>query len=144
MKRSRPLVRLLALALLAAIGATAHAHAGAPDPAADRAAFQGYFTRAFPKLPLAKYVDGPYNFSPGARAQWEQIMAFPPYGFALDHGKTLFAAKFPNGSGYAACFPNGGIGIAQTYPRFDAASGRVVTLPIAINRCRAKNGLPKL
>lgn len=139
------MVRGLAVLVLALAAMAGYARAAtAPDPAADAKALQAYFQQRFPKLPLAKYVDGPYNFSPGARAQWEQILEFPPYGFALDHGKTLFATKFPNGSGYAACFPHGGIGIAQTYPQFDAKTGRVVTLPIAINRCRVANGLPKL
>ena len=130
---------LLLLALAAPVAAVA-----APNPAADRAAFQGWFRHLFPQLPLAKYVDGPYNFSASERAQWQQIMELPPYGFAVDHGKALFDARFPDGAGYASCFPHGGIGIAQDYPQFDPKTGRVVTLPIAINRCRVAHGLPKL
>lgn len=118
--------------------------ANQPDPAADKTAFQGYFQKQFPQVPLAAYVDGPYNFSKSERAQWKQILEFPPYSFALDNGKTLFETKFPNGKSYASCFPNGGIGIAQNYPMFDPKTGRVVTLGIALNRCRVANGLPKL
>lgn len=118
--------------------------ANQPDPAADLKAFQGYFQHRFSKVPLAAYVDGPYTFSASERAQWKQIMEFPPYQFALDSGKTLFDTKFPNGKSYASCFPNGGIGIAQDYPKFDPKTGQVVTLGSAINRCRVANGLARL
>lgn len=114
------------------------------DPAADLRAFQGYFHTQFPKVPLADFVNGPYAMDAGMRAQWKDIMQFPPYQFALDHGKDLFAAPFPNGHHYADCFADKGVGIAQDYPRFDPKTGRVVTIEIAVNRCRAANGQPKL
>ena len=132
----------LALALVATTPAALASNK--PDPSADMKAFQGYFLKRFPKIPLAAYVNGPYNFSKSERAQWQQIMEFPPYQFALDNGKTLFEAKFPNGKDYASCFPRNGIGIAQNYPMFDPKTGRVVTLGIAVNRCRVANGLKKL
>ena len=139
----RWLLLLPVLALVAAIPRAARS-AAAPDPAADRAAFQGWFRHLFPKLPLADYVNGPYNFSASERAQWREIMQLPPYDFAIERGKKLFDTKFPDGAGYASCFPHGGISIAQDYPQFDPKTGRVVTLPIAINRCRVAHGLPKL
>ena len=124
------------------------AQAAAPsspvDPAADLKAFQGYFTSRFPHLALKDYVDGPYNFSKSERAQWQQIMEFPPYEFALQDGKKLFETSFPDGKSYASCFPHGGIGIAQTYPKFDAKTGKVVTLGIALNQCRTANGMKRL
>ena len=132
-------------AFVALLGATRYGLAATPiNPHADQQAFQRYFLHRFPKLPLASYVNGPYNFSKSEGDQWKQIIAFPPYQFALDTGKTLFNTKFPNGHDYAACFANRGIGIAQNYPMFDPKSGRVVTLGIALNRCRVANGLKKL
>jgi sulfur-oxidizing protein SoxA len=141
----RFIVMVLMGASLALVGSLASARAATPiNPQADMNAFQGYFLKRFPKVPLAAYVNGPYNFSKSEADQWKQIMEFPPYQFALDTGKSLFNAKFPNGKDYASCFPNGGVGIAQNYPMFDPKTGRVVTLGIAINRCRVANGLKKL
>lgn len=135
-------------AVLALLLAGPLAQAASPtasiNPAADLKAFQGYFTSRFQKLPLKDYVDGPYNFSRSERAQWKQIMEFPPYEFALQEGKKLFERKFPNGKNYASCFPNGGLGVAQTYPKFDSQSGKIVTLGIALNECRTANGMKQL
>ena len=52
----------------------------------------------------------------------------------------MFAKPFKNGKTYADCFPNKGIGIRQMYPMFDAKSGEVITLDVAINQCREANG----
>ena len=49
-----------------------------PDPAADLKAFQSYFQNRFPKLALKDFVNGPYPFSASMRAQWKQIIEFPP------------------------------------------------------------------
>lgn len=114
------------------------------DPAADLKAFQGYFKSRFPDLALKDYVNGPYNFSKSERAQWQQILEFPPYEFALQEGKQLFETEFPDGRTYGSCFPHGGVGIAQTYPKFDANTGKVVTLGIALNDCRKTNGMKPL
>jgi sulfur-oxidizing protein SoxA len=81
-----------------------------------------------------------YNFSKDKRAQWETIMEFPPYEMAVEEGQTLFETPFKNGKSYSDCFENGGIGIAHTYPQFDSESGKVMTLGMAINDCRVKNG----
>lgn len=116
----------------------------AVEPAADLKAFQTNFRSQFPDLPLNGYVNGPYNFSKSERTQWNQIMEFPPYEFALQEGKELFETKFPDGKSYASCFPNGGIGIAQTYPKFDAISSKVATLGIALNECRDAHGMQPL
>ncbi|OZB40491.1 MAG: sulfur oxidation c-type cytochrome SoxA [Acidiphilium sp. 34-60-192] len=130
-------MRLIIMALMGAsfalFGSLASARAATPiNPQADMKAFQGYFLKRFPKVPLAAYVNGPYNFSKSEADQWKQIMEFPPYQFALDTGKSVFNTKFPNGKD------------SQNYPMFDPKTGRVVTLGIAINRCRVANGLKKL
>ena len=110
------------------------------DPAADLKAFQAYFKDKLPKVPFDDYVNGPYAVDKGMRKQWEEIMQFPPYDFAVEEGKKLFATPFKNGKTYADCFPNKGIGIRQDYPYFDAKTGEVVSLELAVNRCRAANG----
>jgi sulfur-oxidizing protein SoxA len=76
----------------------------------------------------------------GMRKQWEEKEEFPPYEFALEAGKEMFSKPFKNGKTYADCFPNGGVGIRQNYPYFDEKEGKVVTLELALNRCREANG----
>jgi sulfur-oxidizing protein SoxA len=129
-------VALTALALMA----TPSSAADTIDPVADAKAFQNYFTQKFPKLKLEDFVNGPYSMNEDMHRQWEEKEQFPPYDFSLDLGKELFAKPFANGKSYADCFPNGGIGIRQNYPTFDAKEGKVVTLELALNRCREANG----
>ena len=114
--------------------------ADTPDPAADAKAFRDYFVKKFPKVKLEDFVNGPYSLNEDMRRQWEEKEQFPPYEFALEAGKEMFATPFRNGKTYADCFPNGGIGIRQNYPYFDEKEGKVVTLELALNRCREANG----
>ena len=130
----------LALAVLAFAAAQPAAAADAIDPAADAKAFQKYFTSKFPKLKLEDFVNGPYSLNEDMHRQWVEKEEFPPYEFSLDMGKEMFAKPFKNGKGYADCFANGGIGIRQNYPYFDDKEGKVVTLELALNRCREANG----
>jgi sulfur-oxidizing protein SoxA len=137
-------VRLLLQSALAALAlaifiqpATA---ADTPDPAAEAKAFRDYFVKKFPKVKLEDFVNGPYSLNEDMRRQWEEKEQFPPYEFALEAGKEMFATPFRNGKTYADCFPNGGIGIRQNYPYFDEKEGKVVTLELALNRCREANG----
>jgi sulfur-oxidizing protein SoxA len=74
------------------------------------------------------------------RRQWEEKEQFPPYEFALEAGKEMFSTPFKNGKSYADCFANGGIGVRQDYPAFDVKEGKVITLELALNRCREANG----
>lgn len=110
------------------------------SPQQDLQAFRQYFKQRFPNVPTDDFVNGPYAVNAEMRKQWESINQFPPYSFALDDGKTLFNTPFKNGKTYAGCFENGGQGIRQNYPYFDKSSGEVVTLELAINQCREKNG----
>ena len=114
--------------------------ADTPDPAADAKSFRDYFVKKFPKVKLEDFVNGPYSMNEDMRKQWEEKEQFPPYEFALEAGKEMFATPFRNGKTYADCFPNGGIGIRQNYPYFDEKEGKVVTLELALNRCREANG----
>ena len=110
------------------------------NPEADRKAFVKYFTERFPKLKLNDFVNGPYSMDAGLRKQWFAKEEFPPYEFAVEKGKQMFNTPFKNGKTYGDCFPNKGIGIRQNYPMFDAKSGKVITLEVAVNRCREANG----
>ena len=129
----------VALATAAIVTSMAIA-ADAPDPAADAKAFQNYFTKKFPKVKLEDFVNGPYSMNEDMHKQWEEKEEFPPYEFALEAGKEMFSTPFKNGKTYADCFPNGGVGIRQNYPYFDEKEGKVVTLELALNRCREANG----
>lgn len=108
-------------------------------PEEDRAAFRAYFSKRFPDVPLAEYVNGIYAIDEQARKQWLEIEEFPPYEFAIEQGEALFSQPFANGKRFADCFENGGIGIRQDFPRFDTEIGEVVTLELALNRCRSEN-----
>jgi sulfur-oxidizing protein SoxA len=110
------------------------------DPQADFKAFRKYFAERFSRVPLNDFVNGPYSMDAGLRKQWKAIEEFPPYEFAVEQGKQMFATPFKNGKSYADCFPNKGIGVRQMYPMFDAKSGEVITLEVAVNKCREANG----
>ncbi|MGZ5870856.1 MAG: sulfur oxidation c-type cytochrome SoxA [Bradyrhizobium sp.] len=111
-----------------------------PDPATDATAFRNYFVKKFPNVRLEEFVNGPYALNEDMRRQWEEKEQFPPYEFSLEMGKEIFAVPFRNGRHYADCFPNQGIGVRQNYPYFDEEEGKVITLELALNRCREANG----
>jgi sulfur-oxidizing protein SoxA len=114
--------------------------ADATDPAVEAKAFREFFVKKFPQVKLDDFVNGPYSMNEDMHRQWEEKEEFPPYQFALDAGKEMFSKPFKNGKTYADCFENGGLGVRQTYPMFDAKEGKVVTLELALNRCREANG----
>jgi sulfur-oxidizing protein SoxA len=110
------------------------------DPAKDARAFQDYFFKKFPNVKPDDFANGPYALNEDMRRQWEEKEQFPPYEFSLEAGKELFAKPFANGKHYADCFADQGVGIKQDYPQFDEKSGKVITLELALNQCRAANG----
>jgi sulfur-oxidizing protein SoxA len=140
----RPAIHLssaaLALAALVLTAAAVAVAADTPDPVGDARAFQKFFTDKFPKVKLEDFVNGPYSMNEGMHQQWQEKEQFPPYDFSLEAGKEMFSKPFKNGKSYADCFPNQGIGIRQNYPYFDEKEGKVVTLELALNRCRETNG----
>ena len=143
MKISRAIASVVVTIMIAALiaaGAQSAAAADAVHPDADFKAFRDYFTKRFPNVPLNDFVNGPYSMDAELRKQWEAIDDFPPYDFAIDRGKQMFATAFKNGKTYGDCFPDKGIGIRQNYPYFDDKSGEVITLELALNRCREANG----
>lgn len=112
------------------------------SPKSDMIKFQAYFHKRFPTVPFKDYSNAVYAMpaAKGLRAQWKQIMEFPSYTFALDHGKRLWNTPFKDGNTYASCFKNGGVGIATHYPYWDPATKEVRTLVMDINTCRVRNG----
>src|SRR5579862_3987375 len=134
-------VRRLSMPLAALLFATANASAAdGTDPAKEARAFRDYFVQKFPNVKLGDFVNGPYSLNEDMRRQWEEKEQFPPYEFSLEAGKELFAKPFANGKHYADCFADQGIGVRQNYPQFDEKSGQVITLELALNRCRETNG----
>jgi L-cysteine S-thiosulfotransferase len=135
MRKAFPLAAVLVLAWLAPAFAD-----DKPNPAADQKAFQDFFIKKFPKLKYEDFVNGPYSMDEGLHKQWEEKEQFPPYEFAVETGKEMFATPFKNGKTYGDCFANKGIGVRQNYPTFDEKEGKVITLELALNRCRETNG----
>lgn len=130
----------LAWGLIAVATVVTTTTALASTPQQDQKKFQNYFKAKFPDVKFDNFVNGSAAIDAGIRAQWKSIMEFPPYTFALAHGKDLFNQPLADGQHYASCFDHGGTGIRQTYPRFDTATGQVVTLVSAIQACRQKHG----
>ncbi len=108
-------------------------------PQEDLKIYQNYFHTRFPALSPADLANGSYNFNEDKKQQWLDIMEFPPYEAAIEEGKELFTTPFANGKTYGACLENGGIAIAHTYPRFNAATGKVENLTAVLNACRQQN-----
>jgi L-cysteine S-thiosulfotransferase len=132
-----------ALALLA-FAAPPAISADKVDPVADEKAFKKFFYDKFPKLKPADFVNGPYSMNEDLYKQWQEKEQFPPYEFSLELGKEMFAKPFKNGKSYGDCFANNGIGVRQDFPYFDEKEGKVITLELALNRCREANGEPPL
>ncbi|MBW0146155.1 sulfur oxidation c-type cytochrome SoxA [Marinobacter arenosus] len=128
--------------ILAALGAAliVPAAMAGSTPEEDRKEAVEYFKQMFPDVPYEEYVNGQYALDDDRRSQWESLQDFPPYEFAVAEGKEMFETPFANGKTYASCFENGGIGIRQNFPYFDDKNDEVITLELAINRCREANG----
>lgn len=137
-----PKIKMILVALTAALSVP-HALAEAtPEatPEEERKEVVEYFKQMFPDVPLNDFVNGQYALDDDRRKQWESLQDFPPYEFAVAEGKEMFETPFANGKTYASCFDNGGIAIRQNYPYFDQKTNEVITLELAINRCRVTNG----
>ena len=113
-------------------------------PEEDRKAFVAFYQSRFPDIPFQEFANGIYAIDADARQQWRDIEEFPPYEFAVDEGRALWAEPFPNGTTYADCFAGSVGDIRPSFPRWDMDSGRVETLQLAINECRPGNALAAL
>lgn len=106
------------------------------SPQEDLKEFRSYYYKKFPGIKLQDYADGIYGISKERRIEWEAMEEFPPYEPGVDIGKKLFE-KYNVGK----CFKNGGIGIRQNYPWYNAKTGKVHTLEADIMQCLKKNGV---
>jgi len=136
-------------ALRAAIGALlcvcALVSPAAQDgPEADRERMVNFFNERFPGVPLQDYIYGAMIVSADARAQYEQIMEFPPFLGDLDAGRRIWEKPFRNGRTFASCFPDNGRNVVGNYPHYDAALDKIVTFEMALNRCLEDNGEPPM
>lgn len=131
---------LVASALAAGL-ASGVAGAGPED---DRQAFVAYYQSRFPDVPFAEYANGIYALDADARAQWQSIEDFPPYEFSIERGGEAWQEPLPDGTTLAACLGDELADIRPQYPRYDASLGGIVTLSLAINRCREAAGAQAL
>ncbi|HED35370.1 MAG TPA: sulfur oxidation c-type cytochrome SoxA [Gammaproteobacteria bacterium] len=137
MKKVAVIVSALCMLIAPIAGFTA-------NPDQDLKDFRKYFTDKFPDVPLQDFTNGVYSVDKPSREQWEAFEDFPPYEIFVDKGEELFKKPFKNGKGYSSCFPGVSKGIKQSYPFFDEKRAEVITLELAINECREKNGEKKL
>ncbi|MET3304612.1 hypothetical protein ABIF53_005627 [Bradyrhizobium japonicum] len=75
------------------------------DPVADAKAFQNFFFQKFPTVKHEDFVNGPYSMNEDMKRQWREKEEFPPYEFALDAGKEMFATPFKNGKTLCRLLP---------------------------------------
>ncbi len=113
-------------------------------PLEDQKLFREHYQKQFPRLALKDYADGIYAIDEDSRESWQIIEEFPPYELAIEAGENWFNQAFTNGKHYSDCLPNKGITISHRYPRWDKTQGKVITLALALNQCREKNGEPAL
>lgn len=106
----------------------------------DREYLVGFFRSKFPGRTLDEFIQGAMLVSPDAQLQFAKIMEFPPFLNDLDEGRRIWERPFRNGRTFAQCFPNGAHNIVGTYPYYDAATDKVVTFEMALNRCLRDNG----
>lgn len=126
---------------MVAFGIAAGAPLAQASPQEDLKLYREYFKKKAPKgVSLWDYKDGIYVYDENMKEAWQAIEEFPPYELDLSAGEAEYNKPFANGKTYASCFKNGGIGIAQNYPYWDKAAGKVKTLEAEINECREKNG----
>jgi len=140
MTMSKRVVWKIAAALLLA----GLVHASNADPQGDRQHIIEYFAQRFPEVQLEDYIYGAMITNADARAQYEQIMEFPPFMNDIDAGRKIWETPFRNGKRFADCFPNGGRNVAGNYPYYDEKVDRVITFEMALNRCLKDNGEPEM
>jgi sulfur-oxidizing protein SoxA len=133
-------MRKLLIAVAAAVAVTGTPLTAVATPEEDLKAFRSFFQNRFPDTPFEDFINGVYSIDPASREQWVAMEDFPPYELALSRGEEAFNTPFANGKTYADCFKNGGKGIRQHYPYWDANTGQVKTLEQEINECRVANG----
>ena len=117
LSRVRAAAHLLLFALLpTALVLAAKAEGGHPGPEDDRQRFIEFFSERFPGAPLEDYVYGAMLANPDARAQYEQIMEFPPFLGDIDKGKAMWEKPFVTASASPTALPTAGVTWRETIP----------------------------
>lgn len=121
-------------------------------PEATLKAIEAFFHKKFPEVKGDAFVDGSMNWSEGEK-QYDRFMTDrmhddfdqpPGYAEVIAEGKKLWETPLPNGKKMADCFPHGGKGAANDYPKVDEKTGKVITFEHALNECRVANGAKPL
>ncbi|MFZ5484014.1 MAG: sulfur oxidation c-type cytochrome SoxA [Pseudomonadota bacterium] len=129
---------LIRACLVLGLAVVAQVARAAPED--DRLRLIDHLKRTYPDVRIEAYVDGALAFDPDAKANYDSLMAFPPFLAELEQGEKLWKTPFRDGKTYADCLPNGGRMIAGRYPMVDPKSARVVTFEAALNACRVAHG----
>ncbi|MEA3290872.1 MAG: sulfur oxidation c-type cytochrome SoxA [Pseudomonadota bacterium] len=134
------LTTLTAAALLGGLSLGLQAAPSVEEVKADIEAFQGYYKKRFPDVPLEAYNDGVNALPQYAhrRANWEMIMEFPPYEPEMETAQEEWAAPFKNGKTFADCFADKPS--ATQYPWYDEGDKTLHTIVGDINACLTGNG----
>lgn len=140
----KPLAASLVGGVMLAASVAASTGSDAVTPAQERERLVQYFMGRFPGTRLDDFVLGAMIDNPDARAQFDQIMEFPPFLIDIESGRKIWEKPFRNGRTFSQCFANEGHGVAANYPYYDGPTDRVVTFEMALNHCLRDNGEPQL
>lgn len=136
---ARPWIYVFGCVVMGLLALAAPTNADA-DPAADRQLFRERYQQRFSDVPLDEYVLGVYAIDGALRDQYEAINDFPPYEFELDEGRAAVTRPFPSGRTLLECLAENDDRGINEYPYFDTRNREVVTLAVAVNRCRERHG----
>lgn len=114
------------------------------DPEEDRTILLDHFRQTFPNIKFDDYIYGSLILNADAKAQYDEIMGFPPFSADVRQGGVHWEKPFKNGEKFDSCFKNDGVYVAAQYPYFDDKSGKVITFENSINDCLKKNGEPEI
>jgi len=113
-------------------------------PEEDRVELINHYKKTIPNVKFEDYVYGALAINPEAKAQYDDVMDFPPFAADVREGGIMWETPFKNGERFANCFKYGGNNVAAGYPYFDDKEGRVITFENSINNCLKTNGEPEL
>lgn len=131
------------LRVMVASGLLVSGFANAANPAnieAEIAAFQGFFQKRFPDMPLAAYQHGASALPQYAqrRADRDTLMDMPRYAATLEKARVEWSTPFNNGKTFNDCFTDKPA--ATHYPYYNLESNDIRTVVGDINACLEANG----
>ena len=109
------------------------------DPAEDRSILLEHYKKTLPDIKFEDYVYGALSLNPESKAQYDEIMEFPPFAADVRKGGSHWEKPFKNGEKFESCFKDDGVFVAASYPYFDDKAGKVITFENAINNCLKAN-----